>query len=511
MQRYLFGSENELGLVTESRGSVRPAPTELAPAIVNNLAERCVHLPSAPPHHRIFLANGACAYADVGGHPEIASAECANPIDLAGQIMALREMLVESAKAVGHIYNIPIRLIANNLDYALQGSKTYGYHLNIFSHNLSLERVIDQLTPLLVAMPLVAGAGRVSFASGSSGFELSQRAGFMASVTGKHTTESRAMFTYKDEPLADQGIRIHLICLDTVISPWQLALVPAILALTLRIVETGEDIAQTVNLDNPMKSLRLVSCDPSLSAQLLLKDGGSVSALDIHTHYLTAVRQLLKPNQEPPWVSQMIQLWAEVITNLRKDPFSEFGRLDWVTKLVMFTQELKRMGLDWKEFSRWIYTLGSVRRLKATFPEINLESIGMSTTIHNSALGTLESHFAKNRLSWKDFPQIWKAANRLCQQCLRYHILNSNRTVLPTTNFQSPVSKERVDYLKNSAPEGTRALVRSKVIKSAPPGSTAWWTFVDQGSQRLMMQDPFGLDTQWQDKQPQNTKQETQA
>lgn len=499
MESCLFGCENELGLVVEARGGVRPAPAELAPALVNHVAGNYESLRSAPPERRIFLANGACVYADIGGHPEIATAECADPIDLAAQTIALRQMLAEAAATVGGVYGVPIRLIANNLDYAIQGAQTYGNHLNIFCPELPFDRVVEQITPLLVAMPILAGAGRVSFGTGSAGFELSQRAGFMACVTGKHTTGSRAMITRKDEALADRGSRIHLISMDTVISPWQLALVPAALALTLKVVETGMDIASPFRLANPIKALRAVSCDPSLTVALPLENGGLTTALEIQQHYCDMVARTLRQTSQLGWAVPMIDLWAEMIANLRVDPFLECGRLDWVTKLVIFTQQLERMQLSWREFSRWIYALGSVRRLKATFPELDLRLTGRPAGIRGSALGTLEGHFAQNGLSWKGFPRIWNAANQLCQQCLRFHVLGQDTGNACDHSDPPLIDQQQVDELKSHPPKGTRAEARGQAIRSAPRDATAWWTFIDHGQRRLVMEDPFGIDVAWRE------------
>ena len=78
------------------------------------------------------------------------------------------------------------------------------------------------------------------------------------------------MVTHKDEPLCNNGLRLHLISMDTTMSPWQLVLVPAIIGLTLKVIEQGEDVAGDVALADPVRALHTVSCDPSLKAKLPL-------------------------------------------------------------------------------------------------------------------------------------------------------------------------------------------------------------------------------------------------
>ena len=114
-------------------------------------------------------------------------------------------------------------------------------------------------------------------------------------MVGKFTTnESRALITKKDESLSSVGRRIHVISMDTVLSPWQLTLVPAILGLTLQALETGVDLAGPVTLADPMQALRKVSLDLSLKAPLELRNGGATTALDIHHHYRTEIAQALE-------------------------------------------------------------------------------------------------------------------------------------------------------------------------------------------------------------------------
>jgi proteasome accessory factor A len=503
MRPCIFGTETELALVVESKGLIRPAPRELASAVVNDVAGRYAHASSPPPEHRLFLANGSCIYADIGGHPEIATAECDDPVELAAQTIALRQMLAKSTAAVASLYGIPVRLVANNIDYAFSGAQSYGAHLNVLITGTALNHAAAQLTPLLSAMPIIAGAGKVSFATGSPGFELSQRAGYMAMVMGKHTTKNRAIITVKDEALSESGTRLHLVCFDTNKNAYQLILIPAIIAMTLKAVEQGIDIAKKVALADPVQSLHNVSCDPSLSVQLPLKNGNSATALNIHEHYISALCEFIGKTQTPRWFRRMLELWQELITNLRKDPFLEMHRLDWVAKLVIFTQLFERMGITWKEYSKWVYVLASVRRLKATWP--TLDPLGLTQTqrnragIRRSALGVLDQYLAKNNLSWKDFPKIWNATNQLCRACLQYHVLKPDmeQGIDKISGGGTLLTGQMIEQAKNLPPKGTRAVIRGKAIGEAEPGATADWSFVQQNGRRLVMPDAFGEKASW--------------
>jgi proteasome accessory factor A len=504
----LFGSETELALRVETKGANRPVPADLAAAVIDDVANRHVHLPSAqsPSHRRLFLGNGGCVYTDQGWHPECATAESTNVIDLAAQTIALRTMMAESAATVGRVYGIPLKLVANNIDYGFGTQQTYGHHLNVLLRGVTLPHAVRQLTPLLAAMPLIAGSGKVSFGNLVSGFELSQRAAFVSYPFGKRTQSSRAMVTQKDEPLGNNGSRFHLISMDTAMSRWQLVLVPAIIGLTLKVIELGEDVANDVALADPVRALQTVSCDLSLKVKLPLAAGGSTTALDILDHYRGAVEQYLGRSALPDWASPLVSLWAEVTSNLRTDPFSEHGRLDWVRKLLLFTEELRREELSWADYCKWIYVIGSVRRLKVTFPDLDPLRLTSSEVaragIRRSALGILERHLADQGLSWKDFPRMWRVANRLCTVCLNYHTLGEEKF----TEDCPWITQEMIRHATTHPPKGTRAEVRAEAIGKAAVGATASWTHVSSGGRRLTVLDPFGGQATWKEEQATSLK-----
>jgi len=500
----LFGTETELALRVESMGVHRPVPADWADAILDDVADRYAHVPSPqpPPHRRLFLRNGGCVYTDQGFHPEVASSEHTNPFEQAAQALALREIVAEAADSVGHVYGVGIRVVANNQDYAFGCPRTYGQHLNFLVRGVTLQLTVEQIAPLLAAMPVIAGSGRLSLASKEGCFALSQRAAYMAFLLGKRTTAgSRAMITQKDEPLCNNGLRLHLLSMSTPISPWQLVLVPAIIGLTLRVIEGGHDIAKKVTLDDPVRALHAVSSDPSLKAKLPLAAGGVTTALDILDHYYNTIQRYRNKVALPDWAGDILSTWAELMATLRVDPFCEHGRLDWVQKLLLFTDELQREGLGWEEFSKWTYVLASVRRLKSTFPD--LDPLGLTnsatarTQIRRSALGVLERYFAKNKLSWREFPRVWRLANRLCSLCLEYHTLNPGR-------YESNcplVTPQMIRQARTLPPKGTRAEIRAAAIGNAEAGATASWTYVSSGGKRLQMLDAFGEQATWENEQ----------
>jgi proteasome accessory factor A len=75
VDRRIFGLENEYGVTCTFRGQRRLSPDEVA----RYLFRRVV---SWGRSSNVFLRNGARLYLDVGSHPEYATPECDNVVDL---------------------------------------------------------------------------------------------------------------------------------------------------------------------------------------------------------------------------------------------------------------------------------------------------------------------------------------------------------------------------------------------------------------------------------------------
>src|SRR4051794_28137450 len=125
MDRRIFGLENEYGVTCTFRGQRRLSPDEVA----RYLFRRGV---SWGRSSNVFLRNGARLYLDVGSHPEYATPECDNVVDLvvhdkAGERI-LEGLLIDADRRLreegiaGEIY-----LFKNNTDSA---GNSYGCHEN---------------------------------------------------------------------------------------------------------------------------------------------------------------------------------------------------------------------------------------------------------------------------------------------------------------------------------------------------------------------------------------------
>ncbi len=172
MDRRIFGLENEYGVTCTFRGQRRLSPDEVA----RYLFRRVV---SWGRSSNVFLRNGARLYLDVGSHPEYATPECDNVIELVTHDKAgeriLEGLLVDAERRLheegiaGDVY-----LFKNNTDSA---GNSYGCHENyLVARHGEFSRLADILIPFLVTRQLLCGAGKVLQTPRGAVYCVSQRA-----------------------------------------------------------------------------------------------------------------------------------------------------------------------------------------------------------------------------------------------------------------------------------------------------------------------------------------------
>ena len=213
MDRRIYGIETEYGVTCTFRGQRRLSPDEVA----RYLFRRVV---SWGRSSNVFLRNGSRLYLDVGSHPEYATAECDDLVQLlthdrAGERI-LEGLLVDAERRLheegiaGEIY-----LFKNNTDSA---GNSYGCHENyLVSRHGEFQRMAEAVLPFLVSRQIVCGAGKVQQTPRGAVYCVSQRADHIWEGVSSATTRSRPIINTRDEPHADaeRYRRLHVIVGDS--------------------------------------------------------------------------------------------------------------------------------------------------------------------------------------------------------------------------------------------------------------------------------------------------------
>ncbi|KAB1150604.1 Pup--protein ligase [Streptomyces luteolifulvus] len=331
MDRRIFGLENEYGVTCTFRGQRRLSPDEVA----RYLFRRVV---SWGRSSNVFLRNGARLYLDVGSHPEYATPECDNVIELVTHDKAgeriLEGLLVDAERRLheegiaGDVY-----LFKNNTDSA---GNSYGCHENyLVARHGEFSRLADILIPFLVTRQLLCGAGKVLQTPRGAVYCVSQRAEHIWEGVSSATTRSRPIINTRDEPHADaeRYRRLHVIVGDSNMSETTMLLKVGATDLVLRMIEAGT-VMRDLTLENPIRAIREVSHDITGRRKVRLASGREASALEVQREYFEkAVDFCERRGIRTGTVEQVLELWGRTLDAIEAEDLDRIGtEIDWVMK-----------------------------------------------------------------------------------------------------------------------------------------------------------------------------------
>ena len=325
VDRRIFGVETEYGITCTFRGQRRLSPDEVA----RYLFRRVV---SWGRSSNVFLRNGARLYLDVGSHPEYATPECDNLVDLIAHDKAgeriLEGLIVDADQRLreegiaGEVY-----LFKNNTDSA---GNSYGCHENyLIPRHGELGRLTDILTPFLVTRQMICGAGKVLPTPRGTVYCVSQRAEHIWEGVSSATTRSRPIINTRDEPHADaeRFRRLHVIVGDSNMSETTMLLKVGSMDLMLRMIEAGA-VPRDMTLDNPIRAIREVSHDMTGRSPIRLANGREMSAVEIQYEYLNRAKDFTSKNGLDAISARVLEMWERALGAI------ETGNLDKIAREI---------------------------------------------------------------------------------------------------------------------------------------------------------------------------------
>ncbi len=301
----------------------------------------------------VILTNGARLYVD-HAHPEYSTPECTNPRDIVKWDKAGEQVMLDASQFAAQIPGAaPILLYKNNTD---NKGASYGAHENyLMRRSTPFGEIVKHLTPFFVSRQVVTGAGRVGIGQDGRehGFQVSQRADYFEVEVGLETTLKRPIINTRDEPHADpeKYRRLHVIIGDANLSEISTYLKVGSTALVLAMIE-DRFITSELAVDQPVRSLRAVSHDPSCRHLLTLADGRKLTAVQLQMEYLDLAKKYVEDRQGSDADEQtrdVLARWESVLDRLESDPMQCARELDWVAKLQLLHQYRDRDGLEWDD------------------------------------------------------------------------------------------------------------------------------------------------------------------
>ncbi len=439
MDRRIFGIETEYGVTCTFKGQRRLSPDEVA----RYLFRRVV---SWGRSSNVFLANGARLYLDVGSHPEYATAECDDFIELLAQDRAGERILeglgieAEERLAQEGIHG-DVYLFKNNTDSA---GNSYGCHENyLIDRNTDFASLAETFIPFLISRQILVGAGKVVQTPRGSTYAVSQRADHIWESISSATTRSRPIINTRDEPHADADLyrRLHVIVGDSNMSDTTNLLKVVSAHLMLSMIESGT-VMRDLTLANPIRAIREISHDTTGTRTVKLANGRELSAIQMQTEYFQKVSEFVaRRGIVDPATQQGMELWERSIKAVGSGDLHLIDReIDWVIKLRL-----------------------------------------------------LERYMRKNDMTLENA--------RIAQLDLAYHDIRRDRGLFYLLErggaVDSILTPEQIDTAKDLAPQTTRAKLRGDFITRAQERRrdyTVDWVHLklnDQGQRTVLLKDPF--------------------
>ncbi|MDH5519998.1 MAG: proteasome accessory factor PafA2 family protein, partial [Acidimicrobiia bacterium] len=199
----------------------------------------------------------------------------------------------------------------------------------------------------LVSRQIYAGAGKVLQTARGPMFALSQRAEHIWEGVSSATTRSRPIINTRDEPHADAESfrRLHVIVGDSNMSEYTTYLKVGVMAVLLRMVEDPVYVLPDMSLENPIRAIREISHDLTLSRKVRLVNGREASALQIQQEYLARALRYQEIHGFPDDELKALNMWEHVLTQLESDPLKLDRELDWVIKHNLIESYREKHGL----------------------------------------------------------------------------------------------------------------------------------------------------------------------
>ena len=375
-----MGIETEFGVTCTFKGQRRLSPDEVA----RYLFRRVV---SWGRSSNVFLRNGARLYLDVGSHPEYATAECDDLVQLVSHDKAgeriLEDLLVDAEQRLAEEgIGGDIFLFKNNTDSA---GNSYGCHENfLVARQGEFSRISDVLLPFLVTRQLIAGAGKVLQTPRGSTFCLSQRAEHIWEGVSSATTRSRPIINTRDEPHADaeKYRRLHVIVGDSNMSETTTMLKVGSAALVLEMIEAGVAFRDFA-LDNPIRAIREISHDLTGRRLVRLAGGREASALDIQREYHARAVEHLVNRTPDPTMTKVVELWGRTLDAVESgNPALVDTEIDWAIKQRLFQRYQDKHGMDLSDprIAQLDLTYHDIRRGRGVFDLLQRKGLAARVT-----------------------------------------------------------------------------------------------------------------------------------
>jgi len=119
-------------------------------------------------------------------------------------------------------------------------------------------------------------------------------------------------------------------------------------ALLLDMIEDGF-FDKDYSLQSPVQAIRDISHDPTLRETVRLKDGRTITPLQLQTEYLEHATRYVRSIDPDPVTLDVLARWTHVVETLHGDPMDLHREVDWVIKKRIIESFMEKHRLSWRD------------------------------------------------------------------------------------------------------------------------------------------------------------------
>jgi Pup amidohydrolase len=102
-------------------------------------------------------------------------------------------------------------------------------------------------------------------------------------------------------------------------------------------------------VDQPVQAFRKVSRDLTCRDTIRMKDGRTITAVDLQREFLGYAQRYYKDREHEPWVRDVMGRWERTLNRLDEDPMQLGRELDWVIKHQLIDNYIAKHDLEWND------------------------------------------------------------------------------------------------------------------------------------------------------------------
>ena len=345
VDKRIFGLESEYAVTCVFHGQRGPSAEELAPdEIARDLFRPLL---SGDRSSDVLLRNGARLSLEAPSHPEYATPECDNILDLIAHDRAGERILEDlGVDAQRRLREAGIAADVYLLKHSTGKSSGCRESYQVGAHG-EFGRLADVLIPFLVTRQLICGAGKVLQTPRGAIFSLSHETGPSWQGGSSARIRSRPLINARYEPrVGGQAFRrLHVAVSEPNMNETTVLLKLGTTDLVLRMIEAGAALPDLI-LGNAVRTIDAVSLDVTGRSPVRLADGRELNALDIQREYLARARDFTDRNGADAATRRVLGMWERVLDAVATGNLDDIAReIDWAAKYHLIERYRAAHGL----------------------------------------------------------------------------------------------------------------------------------------------------------------------